>query len=72
MTATALKRHNQRAQAVTVSCRGCHGSRYVGWDRHNDVEIECHHCTDGTMTLAEVAIYDQAQRERANDDLGGF
>ena len=53
------------ARAVTVSCRECHGSGVVGFDYERDVEIECHHCTDGTMTPAQVAEYNRAQRERA-------
>jgi len=55
----------KRGRAPKVTCLGCHGSGFVGFDHERDVEIECHHCTDGTMSPEQVAEYNRAQRERA-------
>lgn len=52
------------AMNLKTQCPACRGTCELSED------IECHHCTGGTMTVAEVAEYERHQRECA--DLGGF
>lgn len=64
MTTAAQQQHAKRAQAATVACRGCRGTNCLGLDGEG-FEIECHHCVDGTMTVAQVTMYDKQQRDDA-------